>query len=40
MPPGMPHYVYAGEETVLQLNSIGPWGVVYVNAKDDPRATQ
>ena len=40
MPSGMQHYVYADGETVLQLNSIGPWGVVYVNAKDDPRTTQ
>lgn len=40
MPPGMQHYVYADEETVLQLNSTGPWGLVYVNEKDDPRKTQ
>jgi quercetin dioxygenase-like cupin family protein len=37
LPPGMAHYVYAGEETVVQLNSIGPWEVNYVNPKDDPR---
>jgi len=40
MAPGMQHYVYADEETVLQLNSIGPWALTYVNAKDDPRKTQ
>jgi hypothetical protein len=37
MEPGMAHYVYADEETVLQLNSTGPWSLNYVNAKDDPR---
>jgi quercetin dioxygenase-like cupin family protein len=35
--PGMPHFVYADEDTVIQLNSNGPWGITYVNAKDDPR---
>ena len=30
----MQHYVYADEETVLQLNSNGPWGLTYVNQKD------
>ena len=30
----------ADEETVLQLNSNGPWGLTYVNEKDDPRKTQ
>jgi len=40
MSPGMQHYVYADEETVLQLNTTGPWGLTYVNEKDDPRKTQ
>jgi quercetin dioxygenase-like cupin family protein len=40
MSPGMQHYVYADEETVLQLNTNGPWGLTYVNEKDDPRKTQ
>ena len=40
MSPGMQHYVYADEETVLQLNTTGPWGLTYVNDKDDPRKTQ
>ncbi|MGF1610987.1 MAG: cupin domain-containing protein [Kiloniellales bacterium] len=35
--PGMAHYVYTDEETVLQLNSVGPWALTYVNPKDDPR---
>jgi quercetin dioxygenase-like cupin family protein len=40
IPPGMAHYVYAEEETVVQLNSVGPFGVTYVDPKDDPRKTQ
>jgi len=35
--PGMAHFVYADEDTVIQLNSNGPWGITYVKAKDDPR---
>jgi hypothetical protein len=37
MPPGTTHFVYADQETVVQLNSVGPWEVKYVNPKDDPR---
>jgi len=37
MPPGMVHEAVADEETVLQLNSFGPWDIVYVNPADDPR---
>lgn len=36
-PPGMVHYAYADGETIVQLNSIGPWDIEYVNAADDPR---
>ena len=35
--PGSEHYFFADEETVIQLNSTGPWGINYVNPKDDPR---
>ena len=35
--PGSAHYFFADEETVIQLNSTGPWGIDYVNATDDPR---
>ena len=35
--PGMAHYAYADGDTVVQLNSTGPWGLTYVNPKDDPR---
>jgi quercetin dioxygenase-like cupin family protein len=37
LPPGMPHYAVADEDTVIQLNSTGPWSLTYINAKDDPR---
>jgi hypothetical protein len=33
----MEHYGSFNEETVVQLNSTGPWGITYVNPKDDPR---
>ena len=38
--PGMAHFAYADEDTVIQLNSTGPWALNYVNPKDDPRTTQ
>ena len=37
MPPGMAHFAFADEDTVVQLNSTGPWTLTYVNAADDPR---
>ncbi|HEY7765185.1 MAG TPA: cupin domain-containing protein [Aestuariivirgaceae bacterium] len=39
-PPDTVHYVFAEGETVVQLNSVGPWGIAYVNPKDDPRQSQ
>jgi quercetin dioxygenase-like cupin family protein len=38
--PGTAHYVFAIDETVVQLSSVGPWGITYVNPKDDPRQSQ
>lgn len=35
-PPGMVHQ-FAADDTVVQGNSTGPWGINYVNPKDDPR---
>jgi quercetin dioxygenase-like cupin family protein len=35
--PDSAHYFFADEDTVIQLNSTGPWGINYVNPKDDPR---
>jgi quercetin dioxygenase-like cupin family protein len=35
--PGMAHFAYADADTVIQLNSTGPWTLTYVNPADDPR---
>ena len=35
--PDTAHFAYTGEETVVQLNSVGPWALEYVNPADDPR---
>jgi quercetin dioxygenase-like cupin family protein len=37
MPPGMQHFAWAKGETVVQLTSIGPWEINYINPDDDPR---
>lgn len=37
LPPKSRHFAYAKGETVVQLNSIGPWQIHYVDPKDDPR---
>ena len=40
MPPRMTHFAWMEGETILQLSSIGPWEVVYVNPADDPRTAK
>jgi quercetin dioxygenase-like cupin family protein len=35
--PGTPHFVAVDDETVVQLNNIGPWVITYIDPKDDPR---
>ena len=37
MSPGTRHYVITEGETVIQLTSVGPWEINYVNEEDDPR---
>jgi quercetin dioxygenase-like cupin family protein len=37
LPAGMPHYAIAETETIVQINGNGPFDVVYVDPKDDPR---
>jgi quercetin dioxygenase-like cupin family protein len=37
LPPRMTHFAIAEGETVIQLTSIGPWTIEYVNPSDDPR---
>ena len=34
---GMTHYAWFTQDTVLQLHGMGPQGITYVNAADDPR---
>jgi quercetin dioxygenase-like cupin family protein len=37
IPAGHAHYVWTTEEMVLQLQGVGPWGIYYIDPKDDPR---
>ena len=37
MPPGMVHFAIAEGETIVQLKSVGPWDIDYVDPEDDPR---
>lgn len=37
MQPGTQHFAWTTEETIVQIHSVGPWGVTYVNPADDPR---
>ena len=37
MQPKMTHFVWTDRETVVQLNTMGPWTLTYVNPADDPR---
>ena len=37
LPPGVAHYVSTNEETVVQISTVGPWGLTYINPTDDPR---
>lgn len=37
LPAGMPHFAFTSEEAIVQINGMGPFDVVYVDPKDDPR---
>jgi quercetin dioxygenase-like cupin family protein len=37
LPAGMPHYLQTQEETVVQVNGVGPFDVTYIDPNDDPR---
>jgi quercetin dioxygenase-like cupin family protein len=40
IPAGHVHYAFTtDQDTVIALSGVGPWGIVYVNPKDDPRST-
>ncbi|EAU42136.1 hypothetical protein FP2506_16924 [Fulvimarina pelagi HTCC2506] len=36
---GMAHFVRIEDETLVQINAIGPFGITYVDPADDPRGT-
>ena len=37
MHPGTQHFAWTEVETIVQIHSVGPWGINYVNPADDPR---
>jgi quercetin dioxygenase-like cupin family protein len=37
MPKEKHHFAWTKGETIVQVYAIGPWGLTYVDAKDDPR---
>jgi quercetin dioxygenase-like cupin family protein len=37
MPPGLAHWLAIEEDAVVQINGLGPWGIEYLDARDDPR---
>lgn len=37
MPVGHKHFAMTKVETEIQIHGVGPWGITYVNAADDPR---
>jgi quercetin dioxygenase-like cupin family protein len=37
MPKGTHHFAWTKGETIIQVYAIGPWGLTYVDPKDDPR---
>ncbi len=40
LPANMNHFAFAAAESVVQINSTGPFGIKYVNPADDPSRTQ
>lgn len=39
IPAGTNHFVQARGETIIQISSMGPFQITYVNPNDDPRHT-
>ncbi|MEX0885343.1 MAG: cupin domain-containing protein [Phycisphaeraceae bacterium] len=37
MPPGMRHFAIAEGQTVIQITTMGPWEINYIDPADDPR---
>ena len=40
LPEKMNHFAFATSESVVQINSDGPFAITYVNSADDPRNTK
>jgi quercetin dioxygenase-like cupin family protein len=40
MPAGTQHFAYSKSECIIQVHSIGPFQINYVNPADDPRNTK
>lgn len=40
LPGKMNHFAFASTESIVQINSEGPFAITYVNPADDPRKTQ
>lgn len=36
-PAGMQHFVWTKGETIAQFHGDGPWSIIYIDPKDDPR---
>jgi quercetin dioxygenase-like cupin family protein len=36
LPPNLNHFAFASVETVIQINTDGPFGIKYANPADDP----
>jgi quercetin dioxygenase-like cupin family protein len=37
IPARTPHYAWTDQETVVQINGVGPFDITYVDPKEDPR---
>jgi hypothetical protein len=37
IPARMPHFAWTDQETIVQINGMGPFDITYVSPKDDPR---
>jgi hypothetical protein len=37
IPVGAAHFAWTEDETIVQINAMGPFGIEYVDPADDPR---
>jgi uncharacterized RmlC-like cupin family protein len=40
LPANMNHFAFTSGETIVQINSMGPFAIKYVDPADDPSRTQ